>query len=595
MPCSPLLRPRRPHAPRAGVSLGVLDGISLGLLLCALIPVAQVFGGPDFPGGHDAGAHLTMAYRFDRAFAQGQIPVRWVEGIRNGTGQPLFNFYQVGFYYIVELVRQMGLPLSSAFRLAPLLLWSMAGTFAWLWLRPLGLAAATVGSVSFVLSPYLTVDVFIRAAYPEFAAIAFAVGALWAVDAFLRTGRRRYLALTSILVALMLISHLPATLIASPAFLAVVWTRVSSDPASRVRLRRVAVGALLGGGLAAFYVLPALMEHSLVRMRQLTTNGLDFHGHFVPAWLWTQYLFTYDWHYGGASVTDPKDLMPLQVNLFQWLALIGATGTIVWAAVTRRWLPITGALAGWLLVVACSLFMMHESSVAIWHTITPLAFIQFPWRFFLLTSIGSAMLLALLVSRVRNTAAQTILVIAIVAAHLHLYPRRLQPAMYLSAAEWNIDNPAWPQSPDARRVGYDERAYDPLGVHRGSRVDSRWVVRHGRAHVRELQMADARMALEVTAREPSIVRLHTRMFPRWRASIDGAPTTIRRTPVEGYIEIAVPAGVHVVEAWLEDTPVRTAATALSLLSAAAIGFGTIRRRSATRVESGGTGTRTRAA
>ncbi|MGE3519121.1 MAG: hypothetical protein AB7J63_09230 [Vicinamibacterales bacterium] len=535
--------------------------------------------GPDFPQGHDATAHLTHMYRFDRAFEQGQIPVRWVEGIRDGVGQPLFNFYQVGFYYAVELPHQLGMPLSSAFRATPVFLWWLAALFSWLWLRPLGLAAATAGSLSFALSPYLIVDVFVRAAYPEFAAIAFAVGTIWASDAFLRTGGRWYFALTSVLVALTLLSHLPATLIASPAVAAAIGTSVAFDGTRRTRLRPLLGAAALGVGLASFYVMPALLEISLVKIRGLTTKWFDFHQHFVPASLWTRYVWSYEWNYGGSSVTKPDDLMPLRVGPFQWVALVGATAIVGWAVVRRTWSPRATASAAWLVVAALSLFMMHARSVAVWEAIGPLAFIQFPWRFFLLTSIACSALLALLVSAVRTPRARTIVLLAIVAGLLHLYPRRLHPATRLSAAEMNIDNAAWAQTADAKRLGHDEPSYDPSGSERGPAVDRRWTISDGRAAVHALRTDDARLTLRVTAEEPSIFRLHMRMFPGWRIQLDDAPAAVTRVPVDGYMALTVPPGTHVVDARFDNTPVRTTANAVTLMSALTLAIVVLRRRS----------------
>src|SRR5262249_21326027 len=93
------------------------------LLVVALAPIARPFINDDFARGHDATAHLTNVYRFDRAFTQRQIPVRWVEGTGFGHGQPLFNYYQVGFYYGVELLHQLGPSLSVAYKATPVILW----------------------------------------------------------------------------------------------------------------------------------------------------------------------------------------------------------------------------------------------------------------------------------------------------------------------------------------------------------------------------------------------------------------------------------------------------------------------------------------
>ena len=131
------------------------------LLFAVLIPVALPFVHRDFPQGHDATAHLSNLFRFNRALSQGQWPVRWVEGMRLGQGQPLFNFYQVGFYYVVETVHATGLPLSVAYKMAPVLLWWLGSLFMFLLVRPYGLLPAAAGTITFALSPYLIVDVFV--------------------------------------------------------------------------------------------------------------------------------------------------------------------------------------------------------------------------------------------------------------------------------------------------------------------------------------------------------------------------------------------------------------------------------------------------
>src|SRR3954452_10211035 len=195
--------------------------ILVALLFCGvLLPMALPFTHPDFPQGHDASAHLSNMFRFNRALMQGQWPVRWVEGILPGHGKPLFNFYQVGFYYLVELLHAAGLPLSIAYKAMPVLLWWLGSLFMFLLVRPYGLLPAAAGAITFSLSPYLIVDVFVRAAYPELAGIVFGVGTLWAADAFMRFGERAHLALCAGLFAATLLCHLPAALMMAPMLVA---------------------------------------------------------------------------------------------------------------------------------------------------------------------------------------------------------------------------------------------------------------------------------------------------------------------------------------------------------------------------------------
>jgi hypothetical protein len=131
--------------------------ISLGLVTAPYLVDGFVMG-------HDGGIHQTYAFQFDRALRQGQFPVRWVEGVDHGMGQPLFSYYQVGFYYLVSAIHSVGPSLASAFKLAVVLQWTLATVFIFLLCLPFGRIAAAVGAVVFAWTPYLLLDAYVRTA-----------------------------------------------------------------------------------------------------------------------------------------------------------------------------------------------------------------------------------------------------------------------------------------------------------------------------------------------------------------------------------------------------------------------------------------------
>src|SRR5439155_21907424 len=96
----------------------VLRWVALAAVVASGVSLAAPELLPAFPLGHDAGVHPTHAFLFHRALAEGQIPVRWVEWIQDGLGQPLFSYYQVGFYYAVELIHAFGPSLELSIKLA---------------------------------------------------------------------------------------------------------------------------------------------------------------------------------------------------------------------------------------------------------------------------------------------------------------------------------------------------------------------------------------------------------------------------------------------------------------------------------------------
>jgi hypothetical protein len=561
-----------------------IDRVALGLLAIALVPIMLPFLQAGYPSGHDVGAHVTYVYRFDQAWQQGQIPVRWVEGTLPGQNQPLFNFYQVGFYYLVELVHLVVPRLSDSVKVTFVLVWWLGAGFVFQLFRRCGIAAAVVAAVMFALSPYLIVDVFIRSAYPEIAAIAFVTGVLWSLDRWLTTGRTRYMPIVALLVAMTLLCHLPAVLITAPMCAAhvvgLVWTRQTTIR----RVAGLAFATALGVGLAAFYVMPALLELHLIQIGAMTQHAMDYHGNFVPPRLWTRFVLGYAWSY-GASVSDVTNLMPMHISAAHWTFIAAAIALTV---VHARRHTVDWRVAGliqWLGVTAFAMFMMTASSTFVWDAIPALAYIQFPFRFFMLLSISGAALGALVMSFVTSRQVQAALLILTVGVQIHLYHRRLKPAEYVPMAEMNIDDPGWRYTPEAGIHGYYELAYDPVGVaRRPSGPLGRWTVVDGHGTVHEQSATDASLTLSSSSDAGMTVRVNSHAFPGWLARIDGREARIIPTSPDGYMDVAVPPGDHRIEVTLTNTPVRSAANAISICSLAVLAmlslrFGVARLRS----------------
>jgi hypothetical protein len=543
-------------------------------IILVLAPIAIPFTQPGFPWGHDTPPHLANAFRFDRALWQGQFPVRWAEGLRPGSGQPLFNFYQVGFYYFLEALRATGIPLSAAFKLAPALLWWVGALFTWRWLQPFGPSAAFAGSVTFGLSPYVILDVFVRAAYPEFMAIVGIAGTLWATDAFLRRGHAGYLPALSGLVALLLISHLPACLIGAPLLIGQPLVRTLSDEQSRSRLPSLLLAAALGCGLASFYVIPALSELHLVSMWRLTMGGVDYRNNFVPAQLWIPRV-PFEWNYFGTVVTGRDSLLPVQISIVQWAAIIGSAAWLI----TRPWRRARFAASCvvlWLATIALALFMMHAVSGPIWTVVPALAVLQFPWRFFLLLSIAAAGLTAALISQIDRRLTQLSCAALVVGVHMYFYYPHLKPGGFVARSNMNIDDPRWIADSDPPPRTFEELGYDPAGTSPDPAVSASWSLL-GAGAIEPVSHTDAAIVVRIAAPHPVALRFNIPAFPGWSIAIDGIPTSVAVAP-NGYMLVSVPAGSHVVRAAFENTPIRLGANALSLISAVLLPIMTNRRR-----------------
>src|SRR3989337_1473650 len=84
--------------------LGNFDSIlTIGILLIVTVSILSLVFTilkPGLPSGHDITAHRTYTQLFIDSLKEGQFPVRWTAWIKPGFDLPLFNFYQVGFYYL---------------------------------------------------------------------------------------------------------------------------------------------------------------------------------------------------------------------------------------------------------------------------------------------------------------------------------------------------------------------------------------------------------------------------------------------------------------------------------------------------------------
>jgi hypothetical protein len=529
-------------------------------VVIGMVPLLLPYFLPDFLWGHDGGVHQTYSYLFDRALQQGQFPVRWVEGLGYGRAQPLFNFYQVGFYYLVELIHHAGLPLSTSVKVSIATIWSGGALLCYVWLRPFGRLPALLAAAVFAWSPYVLLDGYVRTAYPELMAMCLIPALFWSLDRLLRTGEARFVCLLALSIGLLITSHLAVSVITAPVGAAYVLVAAAVN---RDRLRRVslvAVGVVVGVGLAAFFAIPSILEQDAVRIRIMTSGYEDFRMHFLRPAAW----FNWSWGYGAAA-SGAADEMSTQIGIVQWMVVL----TAVVAAVLLAWRRDSRglALAGWLAVFAFALFMMTAASVGIWIRLPPLAFLQFPWRFLVLPTIACSALAAILLALMHNRTTQALIVICAVALQWTVTRNYRALAWDRNRAVIRIDEPAWAFSHNATEWGFRHPGFDPKGVEATPpAAPERWTSIGTPENVTPLALTDTHLSFRVDTKEPLDFIVRSPFFPGWQVSLDQRAVSPRILPETAYMAVAVPAGSHHVEATFGNTTVRAAANAVSAVS-----------------------------
>ena len=435
-----------------------------------------------------------------------------------------------------------------------------------------------LAALLFIRAPYLILDVFVRAALPEFLALACAPAVLWSLDRSLRSRQIRYLLPFAAASAAMLLCHLPTVLMFLPVYATyagAVW--LSGEGGGR-SVARVAAAAALGLGLASFYVVPALLELHLTKMRTLTSGYFDYRQHFVEPWQW----FRPTWGFGG-SEPGSADGMSFQAGLLQWVSIGGGVAAAA-RAVRTGWNQQALWLLYWLGVLSAAFFMTSAASAVIWHVIPPLAFIQFPWRFLSVVALAVAILAAHALSSIRRPAVQAVVVLSVAVGLWWQTQGLLKPASYLPPASMYIDNPGWRYARDATRLAFIEPGYYPSTVVRlPEGYVERWQITRGTGTVSPRAVLDDRLVVDLNSREGVELTISSHGFPGWRVLIDGRRTQWAYDRDFGFIVVDVPAGAHTIDAAFSDTSVRAWADRISLLSGAlwvvsVLGFAAVRLR-----------------
>jgi len=301
--------------------------------------------------------NLTWSEQFTALMRQGTIWPRWLPWSHDGLGAPVFYFYGPVAFWAAGLLGLIGLGTWPSLLGAAFMAMGCSGIAMYAFLR--GHAERPLlGAIFYLAAPYHLLDFSRRGALAEFTAIAL----LPLVAVGIRRAVRGRPASLAVAYALLIMTHLPIALLAS-IFLVPMVVLVEGG-ANKIGIARILSGLILGIGIAAVYLLPALALQPFTAMK--TMQGAPL---LQPA-SWTFATF-----FRG---NIPALLLLAAVGL-----ALAATAAIL--LVTRR--------------DAWGIFVLGMAALGlgllppIW-LVPPLDHAQFPWRILSLAEFGTAVLIA---------------------------------------------------------------------------------------------------------------------------------------------------------------------------------------------------------
>lgn len=324
--------------------------------------------------------HVFRQYEFSKCIEQRVFPCRWTPDAGMGYGEPIFNYYGQFPYWVGQILKQAGLSVLDATK-ANFILTIIASAVAMFILarRFWSNTGAMVSAILYAYAPYRALDVWVRGALSESMAFVFFPIILLSLKEFAQTSQRKHLLWLILATAGLIITHNLSLLIFAP--FALIWGIYWwwQNKSIHTLYDWVSVG-LASALLSSFYLLPLVFERNLVDLSQTTKGYFDFHLHFTTL---KQLFISTFWGFGG-STWGTGDGMSFAVGHVHWIVSVVV---VVFIAIKYFKSDIFKNILLFFSLGLLAIFLTHGKSEFIWNLIAPMAYIQFPWRFLMMSTL----------------------------------------------------------------------------------------------------------------------------------------------------------------------------------------------------------------
>ncbi len=541
---------------------------------------------PGYFSMHD-NQHLARLFELDKALEAGQFPVRWVSGLGFGYGYPLFNFYPPFVYYLGELFH-------VAFRLSFIdsikLVWfvALAGStlsmyvLAKYFFKKLG---GITAAVFYLYAPYHALDAFVRGALAELFSFVWLPLILYFSARSINEKKMSHSIYAGIFLGLLMITH-NLTFLPFAGFFT-LWhislALVESRDGAKIfrNLTNLAVSFLVAFLTTAFFWLPSLYEKQSTLVDSLLIRGLaSYTIHFAcPSQLWNSL-----WGFGGSAV-GCIDGISLKVGK-PHLVVSGLSFFLSLFFIWKK--KDKSSFIGLISVISLtlSLSMTVSWSKIIWDNVKILWYIQFPWRFIEFATLFSALTAGYFVSKISPTLVKVNVAGVLIALVIFLNAKYFHPqTLFLSQTDrdltseqeikWNISGSSFeymyknvatkmsPMNTVLVDISPQETAKNNYSVESGSFSLVSKTIKPDKWEI-------------VGNYKNAVVQFPVSFFPGWHAFIDGQEVSTNPQGKFKQITLSIPDGYHKVSLKFVNTPVRTLANAVSILSTLLIGMALIK-------------------
>ncbi len=477
------------------------------VLLLAFVSVADLFR-YGIPPTHDGEYHVLRFHEFYKVLIEGNLYPRWAPGFNNGFGIPLFNYVYPLPNYIASFFHFFGIGFIDAFKLNMVTAALVGAVFMYKWAKEYwGEYGAIVSSVFYTYSPYHFLDIYVRGSVGEVWGLAIFPALLWSYLKYVKENKFLYLLISSISLALLILSHNILALIFF-TFFVIYALFLLSDSKNKFRdLKNLGLITIFGLGLSAPFYLPAILETKYVQGLQIFNPTDNF-----PK----LYQLVYSsWGYGfsGANTSGGTGQMSFQVGIPNLLVIFAS---VLIAFISRKNRKI---ISFFIFVFFVTIFFITPYSSFLWESLPVISLFQFPWRLLSLIILVSGFLAGGIVGNeiVGRSKYKIYICIALITVSV-LYGIR-----YANAPFYHERN----DTHYLTRANFTDGTNSPGDVFNTKylnaipdKAENKIEVLEGKADIDIKSVLTTEYKFSVIAEEDSKLLINTSYFPGWAARVD---------------------------------------------------------------------------
>lgn len=534
--------------------LGFFSGLALTISLLWPLFLAPYFS-------HHDDVQIIRLHQMDKCIKDLQIPCRWVPDLGGLYGYPLFNYYAPLPYYFGEIIYLLSGSLLISVKI--MFAFAFVGSYILMYLLARKFWGELGGSLSAILysfAPYHAVDFYIRGAMGEMWGLLFFPGLLWAIFRLYNNLKIINIVLVSLFIAGLIASHNLSAVIFLPVVLILVLWLFIKDRQIKFFWFSI-LSFILGLSIASFYWLPMIAEKNLVHVDSTTSGYFFYTEHFKGL---RRLFLDLRWGYGSSLREVPggeKDPVSFQVGVVHTaLFLFTLLGIkFLW----RKNKPATQLVIFSTIVILVSIFMINPRSEWVWGLIEPLRFLQFPWRFLLLTVLFTSLLSGSIFLHIKKQRLKLWLFALVVGALIIFNFSYFRPEKFLYIKEQDLLLGAnWDRQ--IKRSIFD---YLPIFAQEppAELAKERYEIVTGEAKISEFKQGTNWLSFKIDTLGHTIVQLSQYYFPNWKIFVNGEEFKFEyKNNHLGLMNFILGKGSYKIEARLYNTPIRTVADWLTI-------------------------------